>query len=233
MRCQRSIPRRPRPPDDRHDHPATARTAVARGVVPQPAVRELGGLVGEVGLLNQRVARVAVSASLSKRFAAPARIPGADVELLVAVRVNAAAPMVVGRQIVMIAQKNARRPRAQDADRHVGVRVRECRLMSGMTQSQLAELIGITYQQEHKYERGINRIAAGRLHQIAGVLGVDVGYFYEGLQGEQRVPPTTQQRMLLELSRNFLAISKQEHRAALAELARALAEAKSEEALAA
>jgi transcriptional regulator with XRE-family HTH domain len=62
--------------------------------------------------------------------------------------------------------------------------------MAGMTQPQLAELIGITYQQEHKYEKGINRIAAGRLYQIARVLGVDVGYFYEGLQSEQPFVPT-------------------------------------------
>jgi transcriptional regulator with XRE-family HTH domain len=133
----------------------------------------------------------------------------------------------------MIAQKNARQPRAQDADRYVGARLRECRIMAGMTQPQLAELIGITYQQEHKYEKGINRIAAGRLYQIARVLGVDVGYFYEGLQSEQPFVPTTQQRMLLDLSRNFLNIPKQEHREALTALARALANQENGEALAA
>jgi transcriptional regulator with XRE-family HTH domain len=133
----------------------------------------------------------------------------------------------------MTAQKNAPRARAQDVDRHVGARLRECRMMAGMTQPQLAELIGITYQQEHKYERGINRIAAGRLYQIACVIGVDVGYFYEGLQSERPFVPTMQQRMLLELSRTFLNIPKQEHREALSDLVRALAEPKSEGALAA
>jgi DNA-binding XRE family transcriptional regulator len=53
--------------------------------------------------------------------------------------------------------------RTQDVDRHVGARVRERRIMLGLTQQQLADLIGVTYQQAHKYERGINRISAGRL----------------------------------------------------------------------
>ena len=55
------------------------------------------------------------------------------------------------------------RSRAQDVDRHVGARLRERRIMLGLTQQQLAELIGVTYQQAHKYENGINRISAGRL----------------------------------------------------------------------
>jgi len=54
------------------------------------------------------------------------------------------------------------RSRAQDIDRHVGARMRERRIMLGLTQQQMAELIGVTYQQAHKYEKGINRIASGR-----------------------------------------------------------------------
>jgi transcriptional regulator with XRE-family HTH domain len=60
--------------------------------------------------------------------------------------------------------------------------MRERRIMLGLTQQQMAELIGVTYQQAHKYEKGINRVAAGRLYSIAQALGVDVGYFFEGLQ---------------------------------------------------
>ena len=52
--------------------------------------------------------------------------------------------------------------RATDTDRHVGVRIRERRIMLGLSQQQMADLIGVTYQQAHKYERGINRISAGR-----------------------------------------------------------------------
>ena len=66
------------------------------------------------------------------------------------------------------------RSRAQDIDRHVGARMRERRIMLGLTQQQIAELIGVTYQQAHKYEKGINRVAAGRLYHIAQALGVDV-----------------------------------------------------------
>jgi transcriptional regulator with XRE-family HTH domain len=73
------------------------------------------------------------------------------------------------------------RARPQDVDRWVGQRMRERRVMLGLTQQQMAELIGVTYQQAHKYETGINRIAAGRLHLIAKTLGVDVSYFFEGL----------------------------------------------------
>jgi transcriptional regulator with XRE-family HTH domain len=73
------------------------------------------------------------------------------------------------------------RSRAQDVDRYVGARMRERRIMLGLTQQQMAELIGVTYQQAHKYEKGINRIASGRLYNIAQALGVDIGYFFEGL----------------------------------------------------
>jgi transcriptional regulator with XRE-family HTH domain len=51
-------------------------------------------------------------------------------------------------------------------DDHVGGRIRERRIMLGLTQQQLAEMIGVTYQQAHKYERGINRLSAGRLFDI-------------------------------------------------------------------
>ncbi len=116
------------------------------------------------------------------------------------------------------------RSRAQDVDRYVGARMRERRIMLGLTQQQMAELIGVTYQQAHKYEKGINRIAAGRLHNIAQALGVEVGYFFEGLDNRENFKPTTQQRMLLELARNFISMSNRKHQEALCSLARALAE---------
>ena len=63
------------------------------------------------------------------------------------------------------------RSRALDVDRYVSLRIRQRRIMLGLTQQQMAELIGVTYQQAHKYETGINRISAGRLYQIARALG--------------------------------------------------------------
>lgn len=115
------------------------------------------------------------------------------------------------------------RARPQDVDRWVGQRMRERRVMLGLTQQEMAELIGVTYQQAHKYEKGINRIAAGRLYAIARTLGVDVGYFFEGLGDSAEFKPSPQQRLLLELARNFSAVSSRRQQEALCGLARALA----------
>ena len=52
--------------------------------------------------------------------------------------------------------------RSTNTDRHVGARMRERRVMLGLSQQQMADMIGVTYKQVHKYERGINRISAGR-----------------------------------------------------------------------
>jgi transcriptional regulator with XRE-family HTH domain len=113
---------------------------------------------------------------------------------------------------------------AGDIDRHVGARMRERRIMLGLTQQPLAALIGVTYQQAHKYETGRNRITAGRLSRLAQALGVQVGYFYDGLTSTpEAVQATPQQRQMLELTRNFMAISSRKHREAIGNLARSLA----------
>ena len=116
--------------------------------------------------------------------------------------------------------------RANHADRHVGTRIRERRVMLGLSQQQLAQMIGVTYQQAHKYERGLNRISAGRLFEIAQVLAVPVSWFFEGLEPEG--PPaemSPRQRMCLELARNFALIDNEKHQEALSQMARALAHA--------
>jgi transcriptional regulator with XRE-family HTH domain len=116
------------------------------------------------------------------------------------------------------------RTRAQDLDRWVGDRMRARRVMLGLTQQQLADLIGVTYQQAHKYEKGINRIAGGRLYTIAQALGVEVGFFYEGIGAPAGAgKPTAQQRQLLELTRNFVAITDRRQQDAICNLARSLA----------
>ncbi|HZS85540.1 MAG TPA: helix-turn-helix transcriptional regulator [Stellaceae bacterium] len=113
----------------------------------------------------------------------------------------------------------------QNIDSYVGTRIRERRVMLGLTQQQLADLIGVTYQQAHKYERGINRVSAGRLYEIAHVLKVPIGFFYEGVE----VPPAStppldnhREQMMLELARNFAEIQNQRHQEAFSQLARAL-----------
>lgn len=64
-------------------------------------------------------------------------------------------------------------------DRHVGSRVRMRRIMLGLSQEKLGEALGLTFQQVQKYEKGINRIGASRLQQLAEVLQVPVGFFFE------------------------------------------------------
>jgi transcriptional regulator with XRE-family HTH domain len=114
--------------------------------------------------------------------------------------------------------------RANAADRHVGARIRERRVMMGLSQQQLARMIGVTYQQAHKYERGLNRISAGRLFEIAQVLGVPVSWFFEGLAAAAETHEmSTRQRMCLELARNFALIDNEKHQEALSQMARALA----------
>ena len=110
----------------------------------------------------------------------------------------------------------------QDVDRHVGRRIRERRVILGLTQQQVAELVGVTYQQAHKYEKGLNRASAGQLYAIARALGVEPGYFFEGLGMEQPAEP--RERQMPELARDFLNLPSRRHQEAIAGLARALAE---------
>ena len=101
--------------------------------------------------------------------------------------------------------------------------MRERRIMLGLTQQQMAELIGVTYQQANKYEKGINRISAGRLSRIATALGVDVEYFFAGLAGEGSGKPR-QQDNFLQLARSFIALPSRRHQEAICDLARAMAD---------
>jgi transcriptional regulator with XRE-family HTH domain len=115
--------------------------------------------------------------------------------------------------------------RAAAADQHVGTRIRERRVMLGLSQQQLAQMIGVTYQQAHKYERGLNRISAGRLYEIALVLRVQVSWFFEGMRDSGTLPElSASQRRCLELARNFALIENEKHQDALTQMARALAQ---------
>jgi len=65
---------------------------------------------------------------------------------------------------------------------YIGAKVRMRRLMLNMSQETLSGKLGVTFQQVQKYEKGLNRISASRLFELALALGVPVGYFYEGLE---------------------------------------------------
>jgi transcriptional regulator with XRE-family HTH domain len=70
-------------------------------------------------------------------------------------------------------------------DAEIGQRVRALRLQRGLSQTELGQLISVTFQQVQKYEKGANRISAGRLQRIAEVLGVPVAYFFAAPAGKE------------------------------------------------
>jgi transcriptional regulator with XRE-family HTH domain len=82
-----------------------------------------------------------------------------------------------------LARNRARR--MTDVDLHVGRRLKELRVLLAMSQVALAAKLGISFPAVQKYEAGSNRISAGRLWQVACVLEVPIGYFFEGLSGER------------------------------------------------
>jgi transcriptional regulator with XRE-family HTH domain len=118
--------------------------------------------------------------------------------------------------------------RTKRIDKHVGERIRLRRTELGLTQEQLAEALGVSYQQIQKYETGANRISAGRILEIARKLSVDVGFFFEDLpddsQPGQVLEHGGRQRSAIELVRKFAQIKDAEVRAAIAGLVKTIVE---------
>jgi transcriptional regulator with XRE-family HTH domain len=83
-----------------------------------------------------------------------------------------------------LATKGEREHRASPIDAHVGARVRLRRTLLGMSQEKLGDALGLTFQQVQKYERGVNRIGASRLFDLARVLDVPIGFFFDDLPPE-------------------------------------------------
>ncbi len=120
-------------------------------------------------------------------------------------------------------------------DIHVGKRIRHRRWLAGMTQQQLAESVGIKFQQIQKYETGANRVSASRLWDIAAAMGVDVGFFFEGVEAAQNVADTGApvvkgspadilgDKEALDLVRSYYAIPENQRRR-LFDLARVLSD---------
>jgi transcriptional regulator with XRE-family HTH domain len=117
-------------------------------------------------------------------------------------------------------------------DVHVGKRIRHRRWTLGTTQQQLADAVGIKFQQIQKYETGANRVSASRLWDIAVALGVPVSFFFEGMEGlgTSEAPRTDMpgdllsDREALELLRSYYAIPEAQRRR-LFDLARVLSDA--------
>ena len=83
----------------------------------------------------------------------------------------------------MWGEMSGMRMSASEVDEYVGRKIRQRREAIGMSQARLGRHLGLTFSQVQKYEKGSNRIGAGRLYLIAHHLGVSVHYFFEGLDG--------------------------------------------------
>jgi transcriptional regulator with XRE-family HTH domain len=128
---------------------------------------------------------------------------------------------------------------ANPIDGQVGNRVRLRRMLIGMSQERLGELLGLTFQQVQKYEKGVNRIGAGRLFEVSRILGVPIDYFYEGvnnqLQGgfaENEASPPVMEFVSsgegLQLSLAFMKIKDPKLRKRVLDLVKQMAEDASE-----
>lgn len=113
-------------------------------------------------------------------------------------------------------------------DAHVGKRIRHRRWMVGMTQQQLADKVGIKFQQIQKYETGMNRVSASRLWDIADAMGVTISFFFEGLADSAEAKAVGGDMMAdkeaMELVRSYYAIPEAQRRR-LFDLARVLSAA--------
>ncbi len=121
-------------------------------------------------------------------------------------------------------------------DTHVGSRVRLRRMLLGMSQERLGESMGLTFQQVQKYEKGVNRIGASRLFQIARILDVPIQFFFEeaphidGNAAHGMAEPDSETFILeflnsregLELNRAFVKIADPKVRKSVVDLVRAL-----------
>ncbi len=120
--------------------------------------------------------------------------------------------------------------RATDVDDYVGRRIRQRRVELGLSQSELAAALGITFQQVQKYENGSNRVSAGRLYDMAQHLGVTLDYFVEGVELPAANQPTPEllvktDKQVIALVRSFIQISDGSTRSAVAGLISTIAKA--------
>ena len=113
---------------------------------------------------------------------------------------------------------------AADIDRHVGDRIRRRRVMLGLTQEQLGEALGISYQQIQKYETGANRVSAGRLFMISQILEVGIATLFDGLGEDVDRDVNNTSRHVIELVRAFSKISDEKIRGSVMSLVRTLSD---------
>jgi transcriptional regulator with XRE-family HTH domain len=122
---------------------------------------------------------------------------------------------------------------ANPIDIQVGNRVRIRRMLIGMSQERLGDLLGLTFQQVQKYEKGVNRIGAGRLFEVSRILNVPIDFFYEGVNTQpgasepEGAPPVMEfvsSGEGLQLSLAFMKIKDAKVRKRVLDLMKSLAE---------
>ncbi len=127
-------------------------------------------------------------------------------------------------------EAGSRKRRAGAEDVEIGRKIRALRLQRGLSQSSLADGIGLTFQQVQKYEKGTNRVSAGRLQKIADMLNIPVTFFYGGMgvQAKQRRETSSpalaflQTKGAVRLVKAYSEISSRTTKYALVMLAEAL-----------
>ncbi len=119
-------------------------------------------------------------------------------------------------------------------DKEIGSRVRMRRVSIGMSQEKLGDMLGLTFQQVQKYEKGMNRISVSRLVEIAKILSVDIHFFFNGIKSakaepgfaEEGAPPYVADMMStpegLQLVRTFTSIKNPKVRKSIVQLVAAL-----------
>jgi transcriptional regulator with XRE-family HTH domain len=135
-----------------------------------------------------------------------------------------------GQRLIEPRDGGTRKRRAGSEDVEIGRKIRALRLERGLSQTSLAEGIGLTFQQVQKYEKGTNRVSAGRLQKIADMLNPPVTFFYEGMgsAGKKREKQSSgslaylQTKGAMRLIRAYGEISSRTTRYALVVLAESL-----------
>jgi len=120
--------------------------------------------------------------------------------------------------------------RANDVDAHIAQRLKAARRSRGLSQTAAAEVVGVTFQQFQKYEKGANRISCGSLAKLADAFKLPVGWFFEGAVGQHKAELDIGTALVAEphgaeLARLFLGIEDRGSRKALLDVAAALSKA--------
>jgi transcriptional regulator with XRE-family HTH domain len=128
-----------------------------------------------------------------------------------------------------VQRRRAKRPRASHTpfNEEIGRRVRALRVLAGKSQAELGRMLGLTFQQVQKYERGSNRISVENLWQLAQIFDVDIAFFFDGVPERQRHAqsgrPRGSSRLRLEIARDLQKIESDKLLRGILTLVRAVA----------